>query len=96
MRSVDDSNDGNEDEDVDEVCILWVFMCVGIMWYWQGLLVEEDSSMDEGDPYSKVSVLCFICAVFLCSNKTQKFNKFTQFLKNRDKLKPEYSPAINV
>ena len=42
-----------------------MFVCVGIMCYWQGLLDEGDSSMDEGDPDSKVSVLCFIYAVLI-------------------------------
>ena len=42
-----------------------MFVCVGIMCYWQGLLDEGDSSMDEGDPDSKLSVLCFVCAVLI-------------------------------
>ena len=31
VTSVDESNDANEDEDVDEVCILLVFVCVSVI-----------------------------------------------------------------
>ena len=40
-------------------------LCVLVLCYLQGLLDEGDSSMDEGDSDSKVSALCFICAVLI-------------------------------
>ena len=63
IRSVDDSNDGNEDVDIDEVCIYLVCQCASVCLVCQGLLDEGDNSMDEEETGSKVSV-SIMCGVY--------------------------------
>ena len=65
MRSANESHDENENEDVDEVsmCIYLLQLC---QCYLQGLLDEDDSGVEGGDPDSKVllcvsCILCFMC-----------------------------------
>ena len=55
VRSVDDSKDADESVDVDEVCIHQLYVCISVFGC-QGLLDDGDSSMEDGEVKSKVSV----------------------------------------